>query len=97
MLKTILKSWGREEVIYNGEYGCKLLIYTRPGIASSLHYHEKKTETFLITSGLFMIEVGKGSAPQQFEPGDSITLPPGVAHRVQVCQTRCAGRGLDSR
>ena len=93
MLETIKKSWGREELIYNDLYCCKLLVYSRPGIASSLHYHKQKTETFVVTSGLFMIEImpvsedgGADRAEgktEKYEPGDSITLPPLTAHRVR--------------
>src|ERR1700690_2713242 len=89
-LTTVQKSWGREEIIYNDEYCCKLLVYDKLGIASSLHYHKTKTETFVVTSGSFRIEIGNLEKPVQtseiYRPGDSITLPPGTTHRVRCLQ-----------
>lgn len=82
------KSWGYEELVYNDQYCCKLLVYTKEGIASSLHYHEKKTETFVVTSGLFIIEV-EGKLHLRCDPGWHITLPPGTKHRI-----RCIRRGV---
>lgn len=86
---VIEKSWGYEEIIHNGDYCCKALVYTRP-IASSLHYHPKKHETFVVASGMFEIEVHS----QPFEgavvgykrtcmPGTTVKIQPGEAHRVR--------------
>ncbi len=98
-LNVTKKSWGREELLYNDLYCCKLLVYTRSGIASSLHFHKKKTETFVITSGEFLIELGamredgtihiSTREAERYLPGDSITLPPLTAHRV-----RCVKPGV---
>ena len=89
-LETVLKSWGREELIYNEEYCAKLLVYSTPGIASSLHYHSFKKETFIVTSGVFRIELGaldgasyKLLPAEEYTPGDSITLPPLTLHRIR--------------
>lgn len=84
----IEKSWGYEEPVYNGEYCCKLLVYTKPGVASSLHYHEKKTETFVVTSGIFDIEID-GKLHQACDAGWHCTLRPGSSHRI-----RCIRRGV---
>jgi quercetin dioxygenase-like cupin family protein len=96
-LPRVDKLWGYEEMIHNDEYCAKLLVYTKPGKASSLHYHEGKKETFIITSGKFTIELAvvdpKEEKPealmcqsQVFEPGDSITLEPYIAHRVRCLE-----------
>lgn len=94
-----MKKWGYEELLYNGLYCVKNLVYTKPGIASSLHYHTKKQETFLITRGAFRIDlvlvdpvtggVKEGGTSELFSEGDSITLPPYVAHQV-----RCLKHGV---
>lgn len=85
-LPRIDKSWGYEELIYNDLYCAKLLVYTRR-IASSLHYHEHKTETFIITRGQFEIEIGALDNPDRtkelYTAGDSITIPPLTPHRVR--------------
>ena len=99
MTEITLKSWGREELIYNHLYCCKLLVYDREGIASSLHFHRLKTETFIVTSGEFLIEwalvnmLGESQADSKqteyFEPGRSINLAPYTAHRI-----RCIKKGV---
>jgi quercetin dioxygenase-like cupin family protein len=76
------KSWGYEQRIFNGPYCVKLLVYTKRGIASSLHYHEKKQETFVFSSGEFMLEIGD-EPPVRVGQGNFITLPPGTKHRVR--------------
>lgn len=83
----IQKAWGYEEIIHNGEYCCKLLVYTRP-IASSLHYHQHKHETFVVAMGRFHVraypgnDVGILETMAILKPGDHIVLPPGTRHRV---------------
>jgi quercetin dioxygenase-like cupin family protein len=76
------KSWGYEEIIHNDKYCAKLLVYTKGGIASSLHFHEKKQETFIVTSGKFDIEVN-GQMKRGCEAGEHITLTPGMQHRIR--------------
>jgi mannose-6-phosphate isomerase-like protein (cupin superfamily) len=82
MSKIIEKSWGYEKIIENGQYCMKLLVYTRP-IASSLHYHARKHETFYVASGKFRIEWGHKRIAWTFEEGDHLALPPGTPHRVR--------------
>ena len=87
------KDWGHEEIIHNGDYCCKALIY-RHRIASSLHYHTFKHETFVVVSGLFDIETGSaGGAPndsiletRRLGAGDTVTLPPLTLHRLRCVQ-----------
>lgn len=74
------KSWGYEEVLVNDQYCCKLLVYTRP-IASSLHYHEKKHETFVVLSGHFLLN--DGGHKREIGPGDHCVLPPGRYHKIR--------------
>lgn len=93
------KKWGYEELFYNGLYCMKHLVYTRPGIASSLHYHTKKQETFLVTRGSFRIDMFQVDQSGAYDPkigtsevykeGESVTIPPYIAHRV-----RCLSKGV---
>lgn len=80
MLK-VEKTWGFEQIIHNGDYCCKLLVYRRP-IASSMHYHPKKHETFYIASGWFEVEIGNNRA-EVMGPYQSIVIPPNTPHRVR--------------
>jgi mannose-6-phosphate isomerase-like protein (cupin superfamily) len=77
------KSWGFEEIIENGDFCCKKLVYTKP-IASSLHYHEKKREVFVVATGKFWIEWDTNVST--FLPGDYVVLPPGTHHRIRCVE-----------
>jgi quercetin dioxygenase-like cupin family protein len=94
------KSWGYEQILHNGFYCMKLLVYTKP-IASSLHFHEHKTETFYVSSGSFELEVcdyiwgptedgGVVSTARKtrktFVPGSYVHLPAGVHHRLRCME-----------
>lgn len=88
-MEIIEKTWGREEIIHNGDYCCKKLIYDK-AVASSLHYHRTKHETFVVATGAFRIEcncpgsIATYSLP--YGPGDFIVLPPGIRHRVHCLE-----------
>lgn len=81
------KVWGEEEWVVNipGMYCGKVLRLTG-GFQCSLHYHPIKTETFYILSGIVQLETRMPDYRQSgefrtLEVGNSITLPPGLAHR----------------
>lgn len=88
-MRTVLKSWGREEVFVESPYCVKKLIYEHEGIASSLHYHERKHETFTILEGLFEIStrrhLPKGAEiihKRYLSAGEVVEIPPGTQHQV---------------
>lgn len=90
MIERIEKSWGYELILHNGDYCCKKLVYTKH-IASSMHYHEKKHETFVVGAGSFMIETadtqkGRTTRSRLYVPGDFMILPPGATHRVRCIE-----------
>lgn len=74
------KNWGHELLIHNKQYCCKLLVYEK-NIASSLHYHERKHETFVVLSGEFI--VSRIGHTVQMGPGDKLVIPPMTPHRVR--------------
>lgn len=91
-MERIEKSWGYEEIIHNGTYCCKKLVYTHPS-TSSLHYHVEKHECFVVAAGLFKLQSGLVSPAYDewriFGPGDFIVLSPGTPHRL-----RCIAPGF---
>jgi|HubBroStandDraft_5_1064220.scaffolds.fasta_scaffold469811_1 quercetin dioxygenase-like cupin family protein len=82
----IEKSWGYENIIYNDEYCVKELVYTKT-IASSLHYHPLKHETFYCVSGVFHVELP--GEVRHLTAGQYVVIPANTPHRV-----RCTVPGL---
>ena len=81
-MERIEKVWGYELIHHNADgYSMKTLVLKR-GAVSSLHYHTKKTETFLVTEGTVLIEVA--GAIHILSKGESIHIPAGTPHRFQV-------------
>ena len=85
-MKIIEKPWGREEVIeINDRYMMKKLTMFK-GQRCSLQYHKVKCETIYVISGQLRIVYGLSQeqlSGQLFGPGDTITLTPGVIHRME--------------
>jgi quercetin dioxygenase-like cupin family protein len=83
------KSWGYEQILHNGAYCVKLLVYTRP-ISSSVHYHEKKTESFFVHSGLFKLATrepaGDTGVVKTLKPGHFFHLPAGTVHMLRCIE-----------
>lgn len=79
------KGWGYEVWLHNDDGYCmKLLVFERAGARGSLHYHERKHETWWVASGRFMVE---GLQADQHLlatlcAGESLHLPAGAAHRL---------------
>ena len=86
-ITRIPKIWGREIILHDGTYCCKLLQYD--GVrTSSRHYHENKHETFVVVKGLFEIEWyhldDEGNRGEgKFGPGAALVLQPRTVHRVK--------------
>ena len=82
----IAKPWGQEEVIeFNPRYMVKRLTM-RAGRRCSLQYHNHKRETIYVLSGRLKIVSGDrvdALTERIFEPGESVTLAPGVIHRME--------------
>jgi mannose-6-phosphate isomerase-like protein (cupin superfamily) len=75
----VAKAWGREEIVVDErEYCCKFLRISA-GKQSSLHYHLKKKETFVVQSGEVCLE--HNGIKEDLTIGDQRTILAGVAHR----------------
>jgi D-lyxose ketol-isomerase len=84
--EVIKKVWGTEEVYVNEPEYCFKILRLNRGFQSSLHYHKKKKETFLVRYGTCTLEVHKKDVRQlhQLSTGDSFVLQPGQPHRFWV-------------
>lgn len=85
-VKIIDKPWGREEIVeINERYMVKKLTMWA-GHRCSLQYHEQKQETIYVLSGLLKIVSGESQdllSEQLYRAGDSITIRPGIVHRME--------------
>jgi mannose-6-phosphate isomerase len=86
MIQIIPKPWGREELLEkNDKYMVKRLTMLA-GRKCSLQYHKEKRETIYILTGRLRIYVGENEdalIEKEYFPGDSITLKPGILHRME--------------
>lgn len=87
--RLVLKKWGTEEIIVNGDY-CGKRLTVMPGYACSIHYHVTKTETFFVLDGRLALELyesfQKEVAPKPIgckllRAGRSLTIKPLTPHR----------------
>jgi mannose-6-phosphate isomerase len=85
-MQVIEKPWGREEVIeINEKYMVKKLTMFA-GHRCSLQYHNIKTETIYVLSGILKIIQGTSQDELEdklYRAGDSITIKPGLIHRME--------------
>jgi quercetin dioxygenase-like cupin family protein len=72
------KLWGHEEVIANHELYCLKLLHLKQGARSSLHYHEKKDETFYCLSGWARLRLG--DATYELRPHAHVRIFPTQPH-----------------
>lgn len=89
---VIKKGWGEERIVVNTPGYCgKILVYNA-GAVSSGHLHIRKSETFLVLSGEFVMKflnpaTGSWSGELFSErlccKGDVIDIPAGLAHQVR--------------
>ncbi len=85
----IEKPWGGEELIeVNDRYMMKKLTMHK-GHRCSLQYHKVKRETIYVLSGSLRIISGPSKEELKgkiFTPGETITIPPGVVHRMEAVE-----------
>ena len=85
-MQVIEKPWGREEVIeINDRYMVKRLTMWKDH-RCSLQYHKIKRESIYVLSGSLRIYTGptqESLSSRVFSPGETITLEPGVVHRME--------------
>lgn len=89
-MQIIEKPWGREEVVeINARYMVKRLTMLK-GHRCSLQYHNQKQETIYVLEGALRIFTGPDAEHLDnhiFHPGDSITIAPGIVHRMEGAET----------
>ncbi len=77
--KVIEKVWGKEIWLVNNKYYCSKYLVLNKGYRCSYHYHNKKTETFIILNGIVLMECNGEDV--LIKTGDNITINSGDKHR----------------
>ena len=90
LFTKIDKPWGFEELVEcNDRYVVKKL-FMKKGNACSIQYHELKTETIIVLSGLLRIYIGTIGEPElEYEDygiGQTITIKPYTVHRMEALE-----------
>jgi mannose-6-phosphate isomerase-like protein (cupin superfamily) len=78
------KKWGSELIICRSPHACKVMVL-EPDTQVSMHWHEEKSETFVLIEGEMIVETiilesGHKDKIILNNKFDSITLPPRVPH-----------------
>jgi mannose-6-phosphate isomerase len=88
-VSTVVKPWGGEELLaHTGLYALKR-IHVKPGARPSLQYHERKSESLYLLSGLLKIEMGDSADAlivDELRPGEVVDVPRGRIHRVNALE-----------
>ena len=76
--KEVEKVWGKEIWVVNKEY-CGKILELKKGFRCSVHQHKNKDETFYVTKGKVLMELG--DEKQIMVPGQSLLITPNTKHR----------------
>ena len=63
--KIICKVWGHEQIMHNDQSYCAKLLVLNRGCCCSIHFHALKNESFLMESGLMLLEIW-GKLPKNY-------------------------------
>jgi len=92
LFTKIEKPWGYEELVEcNDRYVVKKLFMLK-GNACSVQYHELKTETITVLSGLLRIYIGEIGEPidklqfRDYHISETITIKPYTVHRMEAIE-----------
>jgi mannose-6-phosphate isomerase-like protein (cupin superfamily) len=84
-INVVPKVWGLEQWICNNRLYCAKILTVRRGAICSLHYHNKKDETFYVVSGSVNLKLLDKTFTMS--EGMSVRIPPTAAHRFWVDKT----------
>jgi mannose-6-phosphate isomerase-like protein (cupin superfamily) len=88
-ISTIVKPWGGEELLAHTDKYALKRIHVKQGSRPSLQYHERKSESLYLLSGLLQIEIGDNAdelITEMIKPGDIVDVPTRKIHRVSAIE-----------
>jgi mannose-6-phosphate isomerase len=83
--KKVEKPWGGEIIIADNELYTGKLLCIKKGCRTSLQYHKEKDETFYISSGKVLIEIGDTKITPSCN--EAIRIRPGIVHRITAIES----------
>ena len=86
-MERIEKPWGYEECVEINERYVVKRLFMKKGHRCSLQYHEHKRETVTILQGTLTVLLD--GERRQMKPFDTVTIPPGLTHRMIAEDTDC--------
>ena len=101
--QVVRKLWGHEEILVNNEQYCGKFLFLQRGWTSSVHYHNKKDETFVCLEGkvrLALYEIVTDPTDSKavetvrlvdivfLKEGQGYRLKPGVVHGFSAVTRR---------
>ena len=78
--RTVHRPWGTYTVLENGSHSKVKRISVSPGASLSLQLHHKRSEHWVVISGV--AQVTNGDQEFQLQPDQSTYIPQGTRHRV---------------
>ncbi len=88
-VSSVVKPWGGEELLAHTDLYALKRIHVKVGSRPSLQYHERKSESLYLLSGLMKIEIGDSSdslVEDRLRPGETVDIPRGKVHRVTALE-----------
>ena len=85
---VVSKKWGSETIIHNDEDYCGKILKFNKGAEFSMHFHLKKSETWIVTKGQFLltyIDTDNADGLEVFlNIGDVVEIPQGQPHQLHA-------------
>lgn len=81
-MQTINKPWGKEEILEKNNCYVVKRISMKRGCKCSKQYHQYKTETIYVVSGILFLRMDHSL--MELHPGDYYTILPTEIHRMEV-------------
>ena len=78
------KVWGREEIFVSNDKYCGKYLRFYKGAQASLHFHNYKDETFVVLSGVFVLELN--GIVIILHTGEAIRVRPQWKHRLKCLE-----------
>jgi mannose-6-phosphate isomerase-like protein (cupin superfamily) len=90
-VRFVAKGWGREVWIANNQLYCGKILEIRKGKRCSFHFHELKTESFYLRTGLLKVRVRQSpDSPnvEEFElgAGECMDVPRRLVHQMEALE-----------